>query len=240
MRAPQIPTVLALLLVPLFGAAILSAKMDPALKPVTPFDDPAYHSLPEQAGLPRVLLIGDSISIGYTLPARERLKGFANVHRPAQNCGPTQMGLAQVDGWLGSTHWDVIHFNFGLHDLKYIDANGDTSTPDKGRQLSPLPVYEKNLRALVARLKRTGAKLIFATTTPVPAGVGFRVEGDERHYNDVALRVMKENGVAIDDLWSFVRPQQAKLQNPHDVHFSPAGSTALGGAVAESIKSALR
>ena len=36
-------------------------------------------------GLPRVLLIGDSISIGYTLPVRRLLAGKANVHRIAVN-----------------------------------------------------------------------------------------------------------------------------------------------------------
>jgi hypothetical protein len=46
-------------------------KTDPSLDPIN--DDPA---------LPRVLLIGDSISMGYTLPVRTALKGKANVHRP--------------------------------------------------------------------------------------------------------------------------------------------------------------
>jgi acyl-CoA thioesterase-1 len=186
-----------------------------------------------------VLLIGDSISIGYTLPVREQLRGVANVHRPAQNCGPTQMGLVDLDGWLGGRHWDLIHFNFGLHDLKYITAEGEMSDPVHGHQLSPLPVYEKNLRALVARLKRTGAKLIYATTTPVPAGCGFRVEGDERYYNAAAVRIMRENGIAIDDLAAVVKPQQAKIQNPNDVHFTPEGSRILGAAVAASIRAGL-
>ena len=75
-------------------------------------------------GLPRVLLIGDSISIGYTLPTRELLDGKANVHRIPTNGGPTTRGLEQLDRWLGDSRWDVIHFNFGLHDLKRADAKG--------------------------------------------------------------------------------------------------------------------
>ncbi len=83
--------------------------------------NPAFALVTDDPKLPRVLLIGDSISIGYTVPVRELLAGQANVHRPLTNCGPTTRGLEQLDGWLGEEKWDVIHFNFGLHDLKYID-----------------------------------------------------------------------------------------------------------------------
>jgi hypothetical protein len=68
------------------------------------------------AGLPRVLLIGDSISMGYTLDVRELLKGKANVHRIPTNGGPTTNGLKNIKAWLGDSKWDVIHFNWGLHD----------------------------------------------------------------------------------------------------------------------------
>jgi hypothetical protein len=74
----------------------------------------------EVPGQPRVLLIGDSISIGYTLPVRELLKGKANVHRIPQNGGATDVGLEKMASWLGDGKWDVIHFNFGLHDAKYF------------------------------------------------------------------------------------------------------------------------
>ncbi|QDV66172.1 SGNH/GDSL hydrolase family protein [Crateriforma conspicua] len=69
------------------------------------------------ASLPNVLLIGDSISIGYTTAVRSQLSGVANVYRPPTNCGPTTRGVEQIDQWLGDRKWDVIHFNFGLHKL---------------------------------------------------------------------------------------------------------------------------
>lgn len=97
--------------------------------PVKP-QNPALVQVEEVAGLPRVLLIGDSISMGYTLEVRERLKGVANVHRPPQNCGDSATGLKQLDRWLGTGTWDVIHFNFGLHDLKYLDAQGKYVSPE--------------------------------------------------------------------------------------------------------------
>src|SRR5688572_11788905 len=86
-------------------------KKDPAMEPVT-----------DVAGLPRVLIIGDSISIGYTVPTREALQGVANVHRPLTNCEATVVGLVRLDEWLATggadKKWDVIHFNWGLHDMK--------------------------------------------------------------------------------------------------------------------------
>jgi hypothetical protein len=207
----------------------------PAGLQLSPEQQAAIQEVPDQPGLPRVLLIGDSISIAYNLAVRAELAGKANVHRPGENCGSTFEGLEKLDGWLGAGPWAVIHFNFGLHDLKYLDAQGTYVTPDKGKQVAPPDQYEKNLRALVRRLQKTGAKLIFATTTPVPSGTSGRVEHGELPYNEVAVRVMKEAGVAVDDLHAFVVPRQAELQLPNNVHFTPAGSVALAHQVAVSI-----
>jgi acyl-CoA thioesterase-1 len=201
--------------------------------------NPAYAEITDIPGLPRVLLIGDSISIGYTLLVRAQLQGKANVHRPAENCSETANGLKRLDAWLGTGRWDVIHFNFGLHDLKYLDAAGKYVTPDKGKQVALLPEYEGNLRTLVARLQKTGARLIFATTTPVPADSQGRVEHDELRYNAVAVRVMKELGVAIDDLHAAVAPRQQILQQPKNVHFTDAGYAVLADHVVASITASL-
>ena len=78
--------------------------------------DPALQQIEDDPKLPRVLLVGDSISMGYTLPVRALLTGKANVHRPPTNCSSTASGLKNLDAWLGPGKWDVIHFNFGLHD----------------------------------------------------------------------------------------------------------------------------
>ena len=203
--------------------------------PASDPEEPAYRAVPDVLGLPRVLLLGDSISIGYTLAVRADLAGRANVHRPAANCGETAYGLAHLDSWLGSGHWDVIHFNFGLHDLKYLDAKGNYVTPDKGRQVASPEQYGKNLRELVARLCHTGARLVFATTTPIPEGTDGRVLGDERRYNEVARRVMEENGIAIDDLGSYASRRQAQIQLPCNVHFTPQGYRELAELVSASM-----
>jgi acyl-CoA thioesterase-1 len=217
-------------------ASVFAQETAPKTKtPVKKAPDPAYAQIVDVAGLPRVLMLGDSISIGYMLPVRARLAGKANVHRPAENCGETARGLKSLDQWLGDGKWDVIHFNFGLHDVKYLDAAGKYVPPDQGKQVASVADYEKNLRGIVARLKQTGAKLIFATTTPVPGGSQGRVEHDEVRYNETAVRVMKETGVAVDDLHAFVAARQAKIQLPKNVHFTKDGYEQLADTVVASI-----
>lgn len=194
--------------------------------------NPAFAPIEDDPNLPRVLLIGDSISIGYTLPTRELMQGKANVHRPAANCGPTSRGVKQIDAWLGEGKWDVIHFNFGLHDLKVMED---------GKHQVPIEQYEANLRELVERMKATGATLIWASTTPVPEGelAPPRSDADVVAYNQVAAKIMEENGIAIDDLYSFALPRLAEIQRPANVHFTPEGSKALAEQVAPAIQAAL-
>ncbi len=217
-------SVFAFLFVLLSATAQQPAPPAKAKRPPNPAMDPVQ----DVAGLPRVLLIGDSISIGYTLPVRKLLEGKANVHRIPTNGGPTKNGVANIAKWLGTSKWDVIHFNWGIHDLKFM--------PDGKRQVEPAD-YEANLRSLVATLKKTGAKLIWATTTPIPEGELSppRKFGQVKEYNDIAAKVMAENGVSVDDLNAHITPQLATMQNPRDVHYTSAGSEFLAKQVAEEI-----
>jgi acyl-CoA thioesterase-1 len=202
--------------------------------------NPALAKIEDDPKLPRVLLIGDSISIGYTLPVREALKGRANLHRIPANGGPTTRGLEAIDEWLGQGRWDVIHFNWGLHDLKYVDAKGSLSaSTSMGQPQVSLEAYEQNLDRLVSRLKQTGARLIFATTTPVPEGAAGRIPADADRYNAAARRVMQRHGVTVNDLYAFAQPKLAEIQLPANVHFTPAGSQALAQPVAQAIAAAL-
>jgi hypothetical protein len=192
-------------------------------------DRPA--ALTDDPSLPRILLIGDSISMGYTIPVRAALNGKANVYRPSENCGPTTRGLEKLDEWLGKGHWEVIHFNFGLHDLKLVE----------GKHLVSPENYEKNLRVIVKRLQQTGATLIWCTTTPVPHGTSnpLRSNDDVLAYNAVAKKVMEENRISIDNLYEFALRRLKKIQRPSNVHYTASGYQVLAGHVAESIRVAL-
>ena len=219
-------------------------KSDPAAQKKAPH--PSFAEVEDVEGLPRVLLIGDSISMGYTLPVRRALEGRANVHRPAANCGPTDSGLKYIDKWLGGGKWDVIHFNWGLHDLMHYlgtTAKEDRvphTTANAFRRNSP-EQYEAKLRELVATLQATGATLIWASTTPIPdSAKGIWKPGDSEIYNQIAAKVMKENNVITDDLWTFTKPKLAGIQKEGDVHFLPEGSSLLGSEVARVIEEALQ
>lgn len=223
---------LVLLAVALPAAAAQGPASESKTKPRKTQPNPVLAPVADVAGLPRVLLIGDSISMGYTLAVRELLAGKANVHRPPTNCGPTIRGVEQIDAWLGDGPWDVIHFNFGLHDLKIMDD---------GKHQVALDQYEQNLRKLVERMQKTKAKLIWCSTTPVPESSSPpRHNADVLAYNAAAKKIMDEQGIAIDDLYAFALPQLAKIQLPNNVHFSPEGSKVLARQVAESIEKAIK
>ncbi len=211
--------------------AAKEAEADKPMKPVV-----------EREDLPRVLLIGDSISIGYTVPVRRMLAGEANVIRPLTNCGPTTRGVQHIDEWLGDGKWDVIHFNWGLHDLKYVGTRGDAivavGSEGSHQQVAP-EAYAANLERLVKRLKQTGAALVWCATTPVPEGAKGRVVGDSEKYNAIAAEIMQRHGVPINDLYVATMEKQDEIQLPANVHFKPAGSEYLGEQVVKQIRAAL-
>jgi len=198
--------------------------------------------------LPNVLLIGDSISIGYTLETRELLAGKANVFRPILqgkdvpwNCGHTGSILAGLDRMLAGPKWDVIHFNTGLHDLKRINRRpgGKHDDPTLPPVFS-LEQYRENLEQIVLRLKKTKATLIFATTTPYPEGVyPCRLPRDAVAYNNAALEVMKKHGVAVNDLHASSLPHLKEWQREKNVHFNPHGRQKLAELVAKAVADAL-
>lgn len=205
--------------------------------------NPVFSDPEIDPNLPNVLLIGDSISMGYMIPARNALKGKANVFRPKTNCGPTTKGVAEIEQWLGDRKWDLIHFNHGLHDLKYMGPKGQNLADPEAEgshQQVPMDEYKKNLRTIAERLKRTGAVVIWRETTPVPEGSKGRVPGDSVKYNAAAAEVIKEiGGIATDPFYEFAMSVK-KDQRPANVHYTPAGSQQLGQHVAEVIEKALK
>ncbi len=206
-----------------------------------------------RAELPNVFIYGDSISIGYTPQVRKELEGVANVYRLHANGGDSSsvidkmkilestMRAPELDGhW--TFQWDVIHFNVGLHDLKYLD--GKTLDKKNGKQVLSTEVYAENLRKIIAYWKEIAprATLIFATTTPVPEGEAGRHVEDAIKYNQVALKVMSEYPeILVDDLYKLTLPKQPEWwKAPGNVHFNPIGIEAQGREVARVIRDALK
>lgn len=184
----------------------------------------AWDFVTDHPGLPRVLLIGDSVSRGYTLPVRKVLQSKVNVHRAPENCGPTANGLKKIEIWLGKDRWDVIHFNFGIHDRN-----------------TPLADYKQRLEQLLERLSKTGAKLVWASTTPIPDDPSKNQSAASIvEKNAAAAELMSKYGVVTDDLFTAVSPLLGTLQRANDVHFTDEGYEFLGGQVAASIESVLK
>ncbi len=212
---------------------------------VTPLPDPLATDDPK---LPRVLIIGDSISMNYFDAAKEELKGVANLHRSEGNAGPSTRGVLNAELWLGDyaekgRQWDVIQFNHGLHDLKQAyEAKTDTW----GEFAVPMEDYKANLEKEIAILKKTGAKLIWCATTPVPnsnKGEYARRKGACVDFNKAALEVMEKHPeIRINDLHATVTnsPVFDNWRTTIDVHFyKKEECQALGKAVADAVRTAL-
>ena len=141
---------------------------------------------------------GDSISIGYTEALRCALEGEADVFRLFRNGGSSWQFVQNMEiqrkamfqpylesGW--EFEWDLIHFNVGLHDLKYVtDGRLDKIN---GQQVSSIIDYKKNLNEICEYLHSSypSAKLVFAATTPVP-------EGEPRQNLEMNLNTMMPPG----------------------------------------------
>jgi hypothetical protein len=140
---------------------------------------------------------------------------------------PSSGGTADHEG-----SWDVIHFNFGVWDAQYREQD---SRFYKGRHTTSVSEYEQNLRTLVARMKQTGATLIFATTTPVGKGEPGRENADVQAFNAVAQKVMKENDVIVNDLHAeTLRQGYPRTDNVHSVgNLAPKVTETILAALAE-------
>lgn len=179
----------------------------------------AWDFVKDDPKLPRVLLIGDSISRGYTVAVRNALAGRANVHRAPANCGSTSTGLAKLPVWLGKGKWDLIHFNFGIHDR--------ASKPQD---------YAKRLEQVVEKLEATGAKLMWASSTPLTGKYASGPGGDPMvAFNAAAAEIMKKHGIPTDDLHATAAPLVATMQGPDGCHFNGKGYQVIGKAVAKRI-----
>jgi len=163
--------------------------------------------------LPRVLILGDQV---YQQPAadlKKELKDKAEIHYPRHEPGVvwnTLTALELLDRYLGEGKWDLIHVNCGLGDLIYRapDMKSFRVMPRHagGRRTSAPEQYEKNLHTLAARLKATGAKIVWGSTTPIRhSSTNVFAKGSEIEYNAIAAKVMAKYGIPTNDMYTFVK-----------------------------------
>ena len=186
---------------------------------------------------PKALIIGDSISIGYTPLVKQELAGEFAVRHNEGNASDSRNIIALLDDWLAAdSDARLVHLNCGLHDIK-LALGG------KAHQV-PLHEYRENLIRIVARLRAAGKALVWAMTTPVldqrhrATHAEFnRCNKDVLERNAVAGEIMAQAGLPINDLYAAVNSDDPELCIGDDgVHMTEAGSKLLAAAVARAIR----
>ena len=185
-----------------------------------------------------ILIIGDSISIGYTPFVEQDLKEVALVKHNPGNAQHTGTGLKKVEAWIGDTDWDIIQFNWGLWDLCYRHPDAKVyGNRDKlnGKITHTVKEYRANLEALVLKLKElSDAKLIFVTTSYVPKEEAGRFSEDALVYNQVAKAVMQKHDVLVNDVYEKSRSIHKNYgQGENDVHYTKEGYKKLGKTISK-------
>lgn len=194
---------------------------------------------------PQVLIIGDSISIGYTPFVQEDLEEMAEVVHNPGNGQHTGNGLEKIEAWIGDSDWDIIQFNWGLWDLCY--RHPDSQVQGKRDKLNgtityDIEAYEQNLEALVNIIKqKSDAQLIFVTTTYVPENEPGRHASDPQKYNEVAKKIMQKHGVKVNDIYQKSIPIHEKYgKGKDDVHYSAKGYEKLSRRITKFLKKEIK
>ena len=180
----------------------------------------------------KIVLIGDSIRLGYEKFVKEGFEGVAEVYSPAENCRFAEYTLRFAHEWKSKGEWptdvDVVHWNAGLWDVIRIFDD---------EPLTPKCAYENFIRRIDKRLRLIfpGAKFIFATSTAVKeAGYGGtfkRFNKDIEEYNAIARAVLSETDTVIDDLYAVTKDIPDACRSDM-THFNTSeGVQTMGSAV---------
>lgn len=184
----------------------------------------------------RVLLLGDSIRIGYCERVAAMLEGRAEVLWPNENCRFGLYMLASMINWAGAIESpetvDVVHWNCGQWDTAQFEKNG--------RPLATEEEYAKTLERVDALIRKyfPNAQIIFALTTPILPGVHMnapRTTKDVVRYNEAAGRVMEKLNVPVNDLFEAAKAIPEDLY-ADAVHFKPEGYQVLAEAVVRAVE----
>lgn len=179
-----------------------------------------------------ILLLGDSIRMGYAPIVREKLKDVADVYYPDENCRFSYYTLRGICDWTklvpDPAKVDIVHWNNGLWDLGQRD----------GREpLTPIDVYAATIGRIAGEIRHyfPNAKIVFATTTPLNPAVKsqWHTRGEEEvmRYNAAALKKLQGRGVVINDLNAFVKRTGLSSEQKDIVHFNPNGCGRLADEV---------
>lgn len=184
---------------------------------------PANEALPAATGAPTVLIIGDSISIGYTPTIEAALTpAYDVVHNPC-NAMTSAWTAQNIDTWLASRDsFEAITWNNGLWDIADWENISDSD-------------YAAKLHSIAQKIKAKTAHPLFILTTEVLAGTPHRENADVVNRNNIARDVMALEGIPVLDLYSVSQTIIDEHVSQDDVHYTDAGSEVLGQAVLEKL-----
>jgi len=184
--------------------------------------------------MPRLLLLGDSIRLSYQPLVAELLSGRAQVVGPAENCQYSEYTLNRLDAWLEELgRPDVVHWNNGLHDI----GHNRLRVPMQ----FPLADYLGHLQQILARLRQTGSRIIWATSTPVhpsepvPGDQWSWSNEDIVRYNAAARELMGREDVPVNDLHALVWADAERYLADDRLHLSAAGQSVCAEAVVRAV-----
>ena len=183
----------------------------------------------------KVVLIGDSIRMGYDKYVKEALEGTCEVFYPASNCSFAQNVLRFVHEWKEKGEWgddvDLVHWNAGLWDMLELFEDEPLSTKDF--YASIVPRIHKRLRMLFPK-----AKIVFATSTVVweeKCRVDFRRHNSTiAEYNEAALKALSETDSLYNDLYTHSLKCPTEFRSDA-VHFYTDGGTEYFGKKVVSV-----
>lgn len=182
----------------------------------------------------KVMLLGDSIRMGYQNEVAKNLGAGYELWKPEENGRFARYTLNSLRYYLEECpHPDIIHWNNGLWDTAVI-------YPEDGC-FTLIDEYIRDMKMILRELKKTGAEIIFATTTPVNALKAKNPKS--KHYNENIIdynnrieEVMKKENILINHLHSLIYPKIDEYICEDYIHMTEAGNIACGKAVADSIK----
>lgn len=185
---------------------------------------PCDEIIPVRDGRPTILVIGDSISIGYTPYLVTALPHYQVIHNPC-NAQSSEYTVEHINEWLRQRHdYASIVYNNGLWDIAtFINT--------------PYYAYQENERYISQRIQAKTNSPLFLTTTAVPSGTPYRSDGKVVAFNDLIAPIIQSMGVPVLDLYnlSIRRPISSEHAGPGDVHYNAQGSKNLANAVLHAL-----
>ena len=188
----------------------------------------------------KIILLGDSIRMGYDKYAKMALDGVAEVYSPEENCRFTQYMLRFIHKWVGDSGFgkdtDLVHFNVGLWDVIQIMHD---------EPITPIDVYEQYLHRICKRIRECcpKAKVVFATSTPIHQAnyeavkhEFWRSNETIKAYNAVAVKVMKEEGIEVNDLYALMEGAPDEYFSDRTHYYTQPATEIMTGRVLQVIE----